>query len=272
MAATSCGSALALQAFEKRFGRKQGRRSWRDFRSKNDPEAPTTILKKRFPYQTTGPFAKRGLALPDPGSVKLAPVAPAVVPEPSTAKKGLASVGEQLHRALTEPAHASNWLLVSARESASGHPIAVMGPQVGYYVPQILMELDLHGPGIDARGATFPGVNLYVQLGHGRDYAWSATTATSDNVDTFAEVLCQDDFHYMYKGECRADGEAGAQQHLAAQPRRRHRRRLGDADRVPDRPRHRLRARDREGQEGGVHVGAHDLLPRGRLGARASRT
>jgi hypothetical protein len=66
------------------------------------------------------------------------------------------------------------------------------------------MEEDLHGPGIDARGAAFPGVNLYVELGHGRDYAWSATTATSDNVDTFAEVLCQDEFHYLYKGQCLA--------------------------------------------------------------------
>jgi len=98
--------------------------------------------------------------------------------------------------------HASNWELVSARESQTGHPIGVLGPQVGYYDPQILMEMDVHGPGIDARGATFPGVNLYVQLGHGRDYAWSATTATSDNVDTFAEVLCQDEFHYLYKGDC----------------------------------------------------------------------
>ena len=69
---------------------------------------------------------------------------------------------------------------------------AVLGPQVGYYIPQILMEEDLHGPGIDARGAAFAGVNLFVELGHGRDYAWSATTATSDNVDTFAEVLCKD--------------------------------------------------------------------------------
>jgi hypothetical protein len=64
------------------------------------------------------------------------------------------------------------------------------------------MEEDLHGPGIDARGAAFPGVNLYVELGHGRDYAWSATTATADNIDTFAEVLCQDEVHYLYKGEC----------------------------------------------------------------------
>src|SRR5205807_4791448 len=116
----------------------------------------------------------------------------------------LANLGAVLRRGLQGPGHASNWELVSARHSANGHPIAVMGPQVGYYVPQILMEEDLHGPGIDARGATFPGVNLYVQLGHGRDYAWSATTATSDNVDTFAEVLCQDDFHYLYRGQCLA--------------------------------------------------------------------
>jgi len=69
-------------------------------------------------------------------------------------------------------------------------------------VPEILMEEDLHGPGIDARGAAFPGVSLYVELGHGRDYAWSATTATADNIDTFAEVLCQDAYHYLYKGSC----------------------------------------------------------------------
>jgi acyl-homoserine lactone acylase PvdQ len=105
-------------------------------------------------------------------------------------------------RELLKHSHMSNSLLVRAKDSANGHPVAVMGPQVGYYVPQILMEEDLHGPGIDARGATFPGVNLYVQLGHGRDYAWSATTATSDNTDTFAEKLCQDDFHYKWRGKC----------------------------------------------------------------------
>src|SRR4029453_10585593 len=70
--------------------------------------------------------------------------------------------------------------------------------------PQVMMEEELPGPSFDARGTAFPGVNLMVQLGHGRDYAWSATTATSDNIDTFAEVLCQDDFHYEYKGQCLA--------------------------------------------------------------------
>src|SRR3954464_11536723 len=191
-------SALLLQALQDRFGTKKGRRAWADFRSKNDPEAPTTVLKKRFPYETTSAFAKRGLALPDKGSVQFTPVAPPVASASDTR-----SVGGQIRRALTLHPHASNWELISARESATGHPIGVLGPQVGYYEPQILMEEDLHGPHFDARGAAFPGVNLMVQLGHGRDYAWSATTAGSGNVDTFAEVLCQDDFHYTWKGKCR---------------------------------------------------------------------
>jgi acyl-homoserine lactone acylase PvdQ len=41
-----------------------------------------------------------------------------------------------------------------------------------------------------------------VEIGHGRDYAWSATSAASDNIDTFAEVLCKDNFHYRYRGKC----------------------------------------------------------------------
>jgi acyl-homoserine lactone acylase PvdQ len=195
-------SAEALQALVKRFGRRAGRRAWSDFRSKNDPEAPTTVLKRRFPYETTSSFAKRGLAIPDRGSVTEALVAPPVSRAGGSGGQ-FGQLGAQLRQALGS-GHASNWELVSARESKTGHPIGVLGPQVGYYLPQILMETDMHGPGIDARGATFPGVGLFVLLGHGRDYAWSATTATSDNVDTFAEVLCRDDFHYRWRGKCLA--------------------------------------------------------------------
>ncbi|MGN6256373.1 MAG: penicillin acylase family protein [Solirubrobacterales bacterium] len=194
-------SALTMQAFVHRMGKKAGRKAWLGFRSKNDPEAPTTI-SKRFPYETRSAFAKRGLALPDPGSVH--PTSTAGASSAAGAATGMGTVGARLQAALEEAGHASNWELVSAKESATGHPIAVMGPQVGYFVPQILMEEDLHGPGIDARGAAFPGVNLYVELGHGRDYAWSATSATSDNTDTFAEVLCRDKFHYLYRGKCLA--------------------------------------------------------------------
>jgi acyl-homoserine lactone acylase PvdQ len=190
-------SAQTMQAFQSRFGGKAGRKAWLGFRSKNDPEAPTTISKK-FPYETTSAFAKKGLALPE-GKVTETPIAKASSVAPGSGQ----SFGSLVERQLREGALSSNWELVSAKNSADGHPIAVMGPQVGYYVPAILMEEDLHGPGIDARGAAFAGVNLAVELGHGSDYAWSATTATSDNVDTFAEVLCKDNFHYLYRGKCK---------------------------------------------------------------------
>src|SRR6185312_10295930 len=44
-------SALALEAFEKRFGRAGGRAAWQNFREHNDPEAPVTIANKLFPYE-----------------------------------------------------------------------------------------------------------------------------------------------------------------------------------------------------------------------------
>jgi acyl-homoserine lactone acylase PvdQ len=194
-------SALTMEAMVERLGAKAGKKVWSDFRSKNDPEAPTTIAKP-FPYETRSAFAKAGLALPE-DRVFETPIASGSAAV-GQAANGLNTVGGRLARGLEEAGHASNWELVSKKNSATGHPIGVLGPQVGYYVPQILMEEDLHGPGIDARGAAFPGVNLYVELGHGRDYAWSATTATSDNVDTFAEVLCKDKFHYLYNGKCLA--------------------------------------------------------------------
>jgi acyl-homoserine lactone acylase PvdQ len=205
-------SALTLEAFEKKFGQAAGRTTWADFREHNDPEAPVTVSRP-FKYETTSPFAKKGLAMPVVGSVGFAvagarSAAPAQATTHTPAPQPIpndGSIGSQLLRqSLSGPPHASNWELVNATHSTNGHAIAVMGPQVGYFVPEVLMEEDLHGPGIDARGAAFPGVNLYVELGHGRDYAWSATTATSDNVDTFAEVLCTDEFHYMYQGRCLA--------------------------------------------------------------------
>lgn len=194
-------SALTMQAFVERMGKVAGRNAWLGFRAKNDPEAPTTIAKK-FPYETRSAFASKGLALPDKNTVRFTSTTAAA--SASAGAGNPESLGARLQKAIQSAGHASNWELVSAKKSATGHPIAVMGPQVGYFVPQILMEEDLHGPGIDARGASFAGVNLYVQLGHGRDYAWSATSAGSDNVDTFAEVLCKDSFHYRYRGKCLA--------------------------------------------------------------------
>src|SRR3954471_20090839 len=190
-------------ALDKRFGRRRGARVYRDFRAAEDKAAPVTIFKKRFPYQVR-PKHPRGVARPDPGSLREDPVVA------SGASSGLA-----LSRAAFPPS-ASNAMLISGRESASGHPLMVAGPQVAYFNPQILMEEDVHAPrsgslpGIDAQGAAFVGINLYVQLGRGRDYAWSATSAGQDNIDTFALPLCEPNgtkpaissMHYRFRGAC----------------------------------------------------------------------
>ena len=94
--------------------------------------------------------------------------------------------------------------MVGAAESATGRPLAVFGPQVSYFAPQILMEHSVVAPGLRARGVGFPGANLFVQLGRGQDYAWSATSAGNDVVDTLAVELCDAPGDgYRFRGTCR---------------------------------------------------------------------
>jgi acyl-homoserine lactone acylase PvdQ len=190
-------SALVLQRAQSRFGRRRGARIWRDFRSANDPEAPTTVRGHRFSYEPS-PKHAHGVAMPDRGSLR------------DYVDLDASTTNTKAVRRFAVPQTMSNALVVSARRSASGHPLAVFGPQVAYFAPEILMEQDVHAPGLDARGASFPGANLYVSLGHGRDYAWSATSAGQDLTDTYAVPLCKpgggaatlSSDHYLFRGKC----------------------------------------------------------------------
>jgi acyl-homoserine lactone acylase PvdQ len=164
-----------------RLGARRGGQAFADLLEANDPEAPTTIAR-RFRYGTSGPKPTKGSPLVQAGT---------------TNTSGATSVPQRL---------ASNFLVVGKERSATGEPMAVMGPQLGYYDPEIVIEADLHGPGINAQGALTPGGSPYVLLGRTRDYAWSLTTATNDNTDTFLERLCgkggRDADHYVRHGKC----------------------------------------------------------------------
>ena len=196
------GSAVALEEAKDRFGGAAGEQAWRDFRRQDDPEAPTTVKAGSGSFDYPTQRGSAGVALPDEGSL---------VNPPNNSSTPLVPGAEPLFDGLRQISGMSNALLVSGAESESGRPIAVMGPQVAYFMPQILLELDLHGPDLDAQGAAFAGVSPYVLLGRGQDYAWSATSAGQDIIDTFAEKLCEPDgsepdvqsTHYLYKGQCR---------------------------------------------------------------------
>ena len=86
-----------------------------------------------------------------------------------------------------------------------------MGPQLGYYYPEIVQQMHLTGPGINAQGAAVPGLAMYLLIGRTKNYAWSLTSAGHDVRDVYAEELCEPDgaeptresTHYRYKGKCR---------------------------------------------------------------------
>jgi acyl-homoserine lactone acylase PvdQ len=220
-------NAIWLQQLQEKFGATEGRRIYDDLREKNDPESPVTSPVSA-PYG--GPRGvdehRPGVAMPDlhPKATQLGTGAivnldGSLSPPPhgaagnqgnasttdpkqtgALARYGVDPVVEAhqirgwLARAMAgEQVGMSNELIVDAAHSATGHPTAVFGPQTGYYAPQLLMEEDLRGPHIAARGVSFAGTNFIVSLGRGVDYAWSATSPYTDITDTVIQPLCNTD-------------------------------------------------------------------------------
>ncbi|MGW0187064.1 penicillin acylase family protein [Streptomyces sp. NPDC003362] len=194
-------NALSLLAAQSRYGVAEGTRVWESFRMRNDPEAALTVHDGSFPYAVR-PDDPQGLALPDAGSVTPEPLVHDRTGSATGPSAADASAGAAANAVTSARRGMSNALVVSGEHTASGHPVAVFGPQTGYFAPQLLMLQEIQGPGISARGASFAGLSFYVELGRGQDYAWSATTSGQDVVDTYAVELCQDDHHYLHRGTC----------------------------------------------------------------------
>jgi acyl-homoserine lactone acylase PvdQ len=227
-------NAVAKLAIQEQYGVAQGEKVWQSLQSQDDPESVKTLHDgQTFPYGKT-PANPQGAAMPDAGSVTnqqlvynptgSATSTQAVKAPPMTATstttpdgkpnldaaKGMFDNGVLPDNLLSEKHGMSNALVVSGSKTASGHPVAVFGPQTGYFAPQLLMLEELQGPGISSRGASFAGLSFYVLLGRGQDYSWSATSAAQDITDTYAVTLCdpsgapvtKDSNYYLYNGQC----------------------------------------------------------------------
>ncbi|MGW4786084.1 penicillin acylase family protein [Streptomyces sp. NPDC004230] len=197
-------NAISLLAAQSKYGVEQGTEVWESFRERNDPEAVLTVHNgESFPYASK-PDDPQGEALPDAGSVAEEPLVHDRTGSAATSGAARASKTAAATALTSAKRGMSNALVVSGKYTASGHPVAVFGPQTGYFAPQLLMLQEIQGPGISARGASFAGLSMYVELGRGQDYSWSATTSGQDIIDTYAVELCQDDYHYLYHGTCTA--------------------------------------------------------------------
>lgn len=224
-------NALVKQAAIAKYGAAKGETVAGNLREQNDPEATTTIHNgPQFAYGQA-PASPAGVVIPDANSVKLAdqvsnttgsavPLAAAATTlSANTASAAATSSADSgvfpslpLNGTTGPHAGMSNAVVVSASGSADGHPVAVMGPQTGYFSPQLLFQEELEGPGISSRGIGFAGLNFYVQIGRGPNYSWSPTSSEHDMTDTFAITLCEPggatpttkSNYYMYHGTCTA--------------------------------------------------------------------
>ncbi len=189
------GNSNLLAKLQNDLGAENALKVYRDFRHSNDTDAPVSWKDTTFPYNV------------QPTNATAASIAGSKVIDANSENNTFTRVSgaEPVKR------YMSNALLAPATRSATGKPLAVMGPQLGYFYPEIVMEVDIHGGGYDFRGAVAP-VAPYGLIGRGQDYSWSLTSASSDNTDQFVEKLCvpgggtptRSSKYYEYKGVCKA--------------------------------------------------------------------
>ncbi|MGD2271947.1 MAG: penicillin acylase family protein [Desulfobacterales bacterium] len=205
-------NAELFQALTAQFGEQTGAALFRDLRQADDPETPSTASGE-FPYLIPGDIDPVAVALPDPGTfvphppLEFEPAQELMrlkeeTPAPFSGIGVLATM-------LAKRASRSNFLAVTAEHADGGSPIAVMGPQTGYFIPEVLMEIGYQGDNLAARGVLPPGFP-YIIFGRGLNHAWSPTSGGSDMTDVRVERLCEIDGSeatlesngYMFQGDC----------------------------------------------------------------------
>ncbi|MGH2957738.1 MAG: penicillin acylase family protein [Solirubrobacterales bacterium] len=182
-----------LNGLQKQLGARGGFAAYNDLRQFKNPKSVTTVEGK-FPYGAI-PRSHPGSVVLDHKSFQETPAVP-----PTLA-----------NRLSSEPPNASNVLMVAGDRSTTGHPIMVGGPQISYFMPGLVYEMDMHAPKLNWRGATsapFPG---YLLIGRTDRFATTLTSAGADIIDQYAETLCGDgSTMYRYKGKCRSMGRFDA--------------------------------------------------------------
>ncbi len=82
----------------------------------------------------------------------------------------------------------SNSWVVSGARSASGKPLLANDPHLGLTAPPVWYFAHLHAPGLDAIGATLPGVPA-ILVGRNERIAWGLTNTGADVQDLYLERL-----------------------------------------------------------------------------------
>lgn len=177
-----------LDGLQSDFGNRNGMKVFNDLRQFRNKEAPTSVDGK-FGYGRI-PKKAPGSVVVDSGSYEATPA--------------IASQAKAERLSTSPVDNASNTLQINADHSATGNPLMVGGPQIGYFYPGFTYEINMKAGKLRWRGVTsapFPG---YLLIGRGSDFAVTLTSASADIIDQYAEKLCGgSDTKYRYRGKCR---------------------------------------------------------------------
>lgn len=224
-----------LNTLVEKLGKKKGRAAWNDLVLKSDPDTVLSIPRS-YDYKKESTVARISEAqsrrkLQADARISLAKgegrerdanlhdLAPAkgtmdqlaLIPDTDAAMEGYLEHQDGLRFIERHLRFGSNAQIVGPKLSETGNSLQTGGPQVGYFLPQILVDIGIHGGNLDATGMTFAGAGPAVLIGRGTGYAWTTTTGSSDLTDTYVEKLDPDDARkYEYKGkwedmECRTE-------------------------------------------------------------------
>ena len=133
------------------------------------------------------PFITQPLAAPTPpgGSVTAA-AATGAAPAAAAVADTLADRVRRSFQAFATGQEGASWMVMMAPSHTAGETLLMSEPQLDYDSGNFLMEVQLTGPGIAARGSTVAGIPI-VGIGYTSDVAWALTTGNAKTIDGFVE-------------------------------------------------------------------------------------
>ena len=182
------GFASSLKALESMYDKETAWEIFNDNYPQVDPGAPTTIPGQGSHYPK-GVVQSSIPTLPD----NIDDIYQEVIGNIESQTEMLASLG------LPTKFGSDAWM-IRPKKSLTRNAMQVGGPQMGQSIPQIVLEVGLHGAGINAVGMAMPHAPT-ILIGASDFGAWTSTTGSSDLIDTYIEVLNPlDHTQYKYNG------------------------------------------------------------------------
>jgi penicillin amidase len=175
-----------------------------DIQLTHDPLTPTSVPHGQAALRSSDSLSYDFISYsPADTATRINELPPSVEAARQAVASGSAAV-QMASRAFGIPHAGSNAWAVAPAKSASGGAMLWGAPQVSYYVPQVLDEMEISGGITHVRGMSVPGGGPAVVIGYTPTHAWSLTSTQDDQVDTYIDRIRKSgdgkSFEYFWRG------------------------------------------------------------------------